>query len=310
MNKTKFVSSWVFPLGIVFMRTFPLLTQWLRSKIESNNTTWKTRKEILTYFSKKENILSDTELKEALTYIKKRGLQMIPYRWAERYNPLDIKVYNDGDLKYVMFNNNRLYFRRGSNDAKIKLTYTALLQEQDKRSPHSYMNDKFYIDNGSIVFDLGGVEGIFALSVIDKASRIYIFEADESWIEPLVKTFEPWKDKVIIINKYASNVDSDSTISVDTLLDSEDSGSVFLKLDVEGAESIVLDGAIKTLTSGKFKVKAAICTYHNQEDFDILSKKMKDMEYDISPSNGYMLCYTNWNLTSPYFRKGMIHAHK
>jgi 16S rRNA A1518/A1519 N6-dimethyltransferase RsmA/KsgA/DIM1 with predicted DNA glycosylase/AP lyase activity len=40
---------------------------------------------------------------------------------------------------------------------------------------------------------------------VSGVNRIYMFEYDKEWIAALETTFEPYKDKVEIINKYVSN---------------------------------------------------------------------------------------------------------
>ena len=164
----------------------------------------------------------------------------------------------------------------------------------------------------SIIFDLGAAEGIFALNVIEKAKKIYIFESEKEWLLPLQKTFEPWKDKITIINKYASENDSESTIKLDAIAkDIEPNQNIFLKLDVEGAEKQVLIGAKQLLNSDNQHVKAAICTYHYPQDYNNLTDLMvNDFNYNISTSKGYMCCFYGGVPDSEYFRRTMIYCYK
>ncbi len=132
----------------------------------------------------------------------------------------------------------RLYFRRGSDPAKVASVYRGLLREQDAASPHCYRTDGFEVEEGDVLLDVGSAEGIFALDNIERVSRVILFETDEAWIGALRKTFEPWKDKVTIINKFASDTDGPDTVTVDTALQEVNGGAVFLKLDVEGLRSV------------------------------------------------------------------------
>lgn len=311
MNKSKIKSSWFFPASIYFMRTFPLLTQWLRYKLE-NNRRWMVRKEILDYYKDKSPDDLDDDTKEGLRYIKKKGLELFPFFWADKYSPLKVKVYMDDacGLQYVLHDNKRLYYKRGLNPSDIQLSYTALSIEQDKKSAHCYLTDSFDLDDGSILFDLGAAEGIFALSVIERVEKVYLFESDPEWIEPLRKTFEPWKDKVEIINKYASSQDSDHSITIDTVLKDTEKASLFLKVDVEGAEKDVIRGASKTLDSDRFKVKAAVCTYHYHHDYNELCSLMDSIGYKAEHSKSYMLCFYSKPLVYPFFRRALIYCYK
>src|SRR5205085_2663461 len=108
----------------------------------------------------------------------------------------------------------RLYFKRSWTKDDVRSSYNALLIEQDEQSPHRYLTKQFNLENGSVVVDIGTAEGNFALSVIEKVSLIYLFEADEQWAEALHATFDPWKDKVRIINKYVSDHESENSVSL------------------------------------------------------------------------------------------------
>ena len=44
-------------------------------------------------------------------------------------------------------------------------------------------------------------ESFLLENYVDVASKIYLFECDPVWIEALEKTFEPYKDKVVIVPK-------------------------------------------------------------------------------------------------------------
>lgn len=313
MKKIKINAAGLFPISVVFSRVFPLLTQWFKFKIEGASYLLDTRKNILNYYKQNPEEIKDTELKEALSYIRRKGLALFPYSWADKYNPLNVKVFFDEEcgLRYVMHNNHRLYFKAGMDEFRVKLTYNALLQEQDDNSPHSYLNGTIDVEQGSILFDLGAAEGIFALSVIDRISEAYVFETEEAWIAPLKKTFEPWSDKVTIIHKYASDKDTEDTVTINTIMNSDEGGKVFLKLDVEGAEKIVLNGASNILQSEKFDVKAAVCTYHYPHDYAELTNLMSDVYgYKVTPSKGYMCCFFGQMEAPLYFRKGMIYCEK
>jgi hypothetical protein len=159
-----------------------------------------------------------------------------------------------------------------------------------------------------VLFDVGAAEGNFALSVVEKASRIILFEADKEWVEPLKATFEPWKDKVEIVNKFVSNISDSENTTLDDHISGENAGT-FLKIDVEGAESRLLNGC-KRILSEKKPLKVAICTYHKQNDEKEFSELLTQKGFKTSPSNGYMLFFYDKQIKAPYFRRGLIRAQK
>ncbi|NDW08522.1 FkbM family methyltransferase [Dysgonomonas sp. 520] len=273
---------------------------------------WQLKRDILSYYKNVDKKTQDVKIAEALEYLRKHRLHVFPYPFAKKYKKEDVEVFIDQKcgLKYVVHNNgHRLYFRRGSKTKRIQRQYSFLCCEQDPKSAHCYLSDTFRLSDGDILFDVGAAEGNFSLSVIEKLKHAYLFECDEEWIEALQKTFEPWKEKVTIINKFVADKDSPETIKIDTVTENMKSGSLFLKLDVEGMEKEVLEGAKNTLNSENFDTKVALCTYHNQNDFEELSGSMKKKGYKIEPSDGYML-FAMEKLSPPYFRKGLIRCSK
>lgn len=263
---------------------------------------------ILKYF--KSN-LSDT-FKNELLYIRKNGFNIFPYSFNTKYKPVDVEVFTDeSGLKYVIQNGHRLYFTRQHSAVDIQWSYAFLNCEQDPDSPHCYANESCKVEQGDVLFDVGAAEGNFSLAMIEKVSKLYIFEADVAWIEALERTFEPWKEKVTIINKFASDHDSESTVTIDSITKYlQKNSSLFLKLDVEGAEQSVLNGAMLSIGSGAFKVKAIVCTYHHPEDYENLSNFMLTKGFTVETTKGYMLFPYNNNLKPPYFRRGLIYCSK
>jgi len=77
-----------------------------------------------------------------------------------------------------------------------------------------------------------------------------------------------------------------------------------LKIDVEGVELRILEGAQKLLPKTK---KIAVCCYHRQNDEVIIANYLKDKAYKTSYSEGYML-FVKRKMNPPYFCKGLIRA--
>jgi hypothetical protein len=202
-----------------------------------------------------------------------------------------------------------LYFKRDWDEEQIQKYYNGLLIEQDISSPHRYETAEFHVSEGDVVIDAGVAEGNFALSIVDKVKKLYLFEVDEAWIEVLKITFAPWKDKVIIINKYVSNNNKDNCITLDSFFGDEQID--FIKADIEGAESQLLDGA-KTILSRQTSIKIVLCTYHKHRDADILNRMLIEKGFSAEFSKGYMIFYYEAydKLKPPYLRKGLIKAKK
>jgi predicted RNA methylase len=266
------------------------------------------RYKILNYFaSLPENEVND-EQKEVLQFIDKDEVRIFPYPFHANYSPDKIEVIYDPDkgMRYVLQEGKRLYFKKRWGDKKIRRSYCDLMREQDINSPHRYLTDSFTIGENDVLADIGAAEGNFSLAIIEKIRKVYIFEYDQEWIEALRATFAQWSDKVEIINKFVSNHNDSSHIRFDTFYNNK-KDITFLKVDVDGAESVVLnscDQIFKALTP--FKI--ALCTYHKNNDEKDFTLLLKDYGFSITPSRGYMINYYDKKMIAPYLRRGLIRA--
>jgi hypothetical protein len=230
-----------------------------------------------------------------------------PYDFVLKYNPRDITVYTDDscNMNYVLHENKRLYFKKTWNKGFIQKYYNSLLIAQDIDSPHRYEYADFEVQPGDTVIDCGVAEGNFALSVIDRAKKVYLFEPDKDWIDALKMTFAPYKEKIVFVEKFVSNIDDEECISLDTALKEEEEID-FFKADIEGFELKAIVGGERILSSRKLKV--AITTYHRQNDAEQLEKVLKNKGFTISYSKGFVVCMWDKALTFPYLRKTLIRA--
>lgn len=268
------------------------------------------RKKILRYYAGLPKNKITKELLQILNYLRENSLRVFPYSFADKYNHSRIKVFFDKDvgMRYVLFGKNKLYFKRQWSENRIKGYYKGLLIEQDIHSPHRYVTEDFFVDKNDIVADVGAAEGIFALSVIEEVKNIYLVEPDVEWIEALRETFAPWKEKVQIINKFASNRDDEKNITLDSLFKNKE-GIDFLKIDVDGTEPELFEGAYKFLSTWK-QLKIALCVYHKQDDEIKYSELLVNKNFTVSYSDGYMLYFFDKNFRPPYLRRGVIRAIK
>ncbi len=282
-----------------------VVPKFIRKKILAHNLPISIKK----YYAGLSEPPSE-EIKLALNYLNANPIAVFPYDFQNEYIADNIEVFNDRTkgLRFVLLDGKRLYFKKRWGKKKIQNLYNLLSKEQDIRSPHRYLTEQFRFEDGEVLVDVGAAEGNFALSVVEKASRIILFEADKEWIEPLRATFEPWKDKVEIVNKYVSNITDATNTKLDDYFLIKGNGT-FLKIDVEGGESLLLDGCKRILSEQK-PLKIAICTYHKQNDEKEFTSLLTQNGFKTSHSDGYMLFFFDKQMKAPYFRRGLIRAEK
>jgi hypothetical protein len=266
------------------------------------------RSKILRYFSQLSREDINDEQEEVVKFLENKPLEIFPYTFAGNYSPDKIIVFADSvnKMKYVDYNGMKLYFRRGWTNRRVKKGWSELLKEQDPNSPHRYLTGDFYPSGEDVIADIGAAEGNFSLSVIEKVRKAYLFEYDNKWIKALGHTFEPWKEKAVIVPRYVSDIDDSRHIRLDTIF-MENPGITFLKIDVDGFEKEVLRGFKNTLESG-IPLKIVLCTYHKGEDEAAFTELLGNYGFEISVSKGYMINYYDKKIKAPWLRRGLIRA--
>ena len=147
------------------------------------------------------------------------------------------------------------------------------------------IKDIFEVSDDSVVFDVGAWKGdtayFFSKKCSDKA-KIYAFEPDKNAYDTLKMIKEKYKlNNVILENVLFSNknevIDFVSmtpntpsvkmnAITVDEFVESNNIERIdYFKMDVEGAEMHILEGAVNTIK--KFRPSLAIAVYHGGELF-------------------------------------------
>ena len=254
---------------------------------------------------------NDPELLECIDYVKRNKAEVFCYDDARKsyYDIQDVHFDPAAQLYYGFWEGKKLYFKRSLNSAEAVRSYLSnSIWEQSEKSPHRYLTESFNVSQGGVIFDVGGAEGNFTLSVIDRVSKVYIFECDEEWIEALGYTFADYKDKIEIVKKYVDSKDSDSTITIDSAIAKFNIDNVdMVKMDIEGAEISAISGAKTAIESGKIS-KWVACTYHNPDDAEKISKLLGRYKQEFS--KGYMLhaVWELYRLKYPYFVKGVLRA--
>ena len=263
------------------------------------------REDFLGYY---KNLEDSPEIQGIVKRVEKSDrLCAFNYEFTEKYEDFAQCFFDDSvGLYYVIYQDKRLYFnRKYTTKLQIEHYANSLLMEQDAQSPHRYLNASFAFEGGCLL-DVGAAEGNFSLEVIERADRIILLECDNLWIEALQKTFEPWKNKVVIINKYLSDKDGEYTITIDTL--SKEYDIDFIKMDIEGAEVSAIKGGLNYIRNKK-QFKMAVCVYHNLGDEEIIRGILKEEDLVMSTTGGYMVFPDNMD-QPPRLVHGVLRIEK
>lgn len=232
----------------------------------------KARKKILTHYNQSPS--GDKEIIAAVDYLSTHPLTTFYGDFQKKYISEEVKVQVDpsNNLPYVITDGKKLYFKRSQNLRTVQILFNSLRIEQDDHAPHCYTDSGFRIKESEILADVGCAEGYFSLLNIEKIKKVYLFEQDREWVEALEATFSPWKEKIRIIPKFVSDKNSSNEITLDNYFRETEEKPGFYKIDVEGAEASILNGMEGMLRK---PVKVALCTYHNQHDYDLFSRFLK-----------------------------------
>lgn len=220
------------------------------------------------------------------------------------------------NLPFVVHKGKKLFFPSVYSSEDAVRLYLNLVQNEKilgvddvEGTPHQYQSSYVHVEEGDSVFDIGAAEGLFSLDMVDKASHLVVVESDPLWMEPLQQTFAPFGDKVTIINKFVSAVDTDDTLSLKKLLSDTTRRSAFVKMDIEGYELPTITSAMEVLKE-KEGIKMAVASYHRQHDADELKTLFDGIGYSSEYSTGFMLFHLYDTPIPPFFRKGVIRSKK
>lgn len=272
--------------------------------------------EDLQYFTKrrvmrKHGASDDEQDREIVSYLENHDLDIFNYPFAENYCHIgaEIEFDHEADMFYVWHNGFRMYMaRRFDTEEKVLEYYRSILMEQDELSPHRYLDNSFCVSDGDVVVDVGTAEGNFALEVLNKASKIYLIEAEDDWIEALRYTFKDYQDKVIIIQGYASDYTDGSMIALDDVIKEN---VQFIKMDVEGWEVKALAGARRLMEFSE-NLKCAVCAYHNNEDEKLIRDIATEHGFRTDVTRGYMYYPSadEQQYYNPVLRRGIVRMEK
>ncbi len=178
-----------------------------------------------------------------------------------------------------------------------------LLREAfDKKHWHQYDISDTRVESGDTILDCGCAEAAWSLSIVRRAGKIHLIEPQIAFHSGLVRTFAPYREKVVIHTCALGNKDGYCQMSeglsissgvtltkgrgipihkIDTLF--RDEKIDFIKGDLEGFEMEVLMGARETIRKNRPKI--AITVYHPENDWH----QMKDYLLSLVPEYRWKL---------------------
>jgi hypothetical protein len=302
VQKIRRCIKWLLPYGIIMHRSHKLQNDILERVSQKAI-------EIKKYFLSLNT--DDPEIIEIINYFRDSTLfsMRYPYAFPRKYHASEVAVCFDktDKMRYVMHENKRLYFPNYLYFEEIQTYYNNLCIEQDKDSPHRYESDGFIVQAGEIIADVGAAEGIWALNNAEKAGKIYLFECNREWIKALHKTFNPWKEKVVIVDKYVSNNNNKKYVTLDDFFDNKRID--IIKADIEGMEVKLLEGS-KSVLANNDNLKLLLCAYHGKNDGVEIKSILEKNGFRTEYSKGYMIIYFDKLLEEPYIRRGLVRAMK
>lgn len=261
------------------------------------------QKNIVRYCGRSNN----EEYNEIAEYLKSNPVECYNYNYTKKYKKMDVDVYFDKNVQlyYVLHNHKKMYMKKGWTEEQIKDYYRFIQIEQDQLSPHLYFTEELQNKHFKKVLDLGAAEGNFTLDIIERCEKAYIFECDPDWVDALNATFEPWKDKVCIVTAFVSNITRDRIVTLDDFFKDNVEEIDLIKIDVEGEELHVLQGASHVLEMNQ-QVRLLICAYHYQNEEKDIRSYLNG--WNIKHRDGFIVMIDDKHQRKPYLRRGILEA--
>ncbi len=255
------------------------------------------------------------QFREELNILSSTDELVFPYQRIKRLDSIEADIDSEKQLPYVVHCGKRLYFPRSYSTELCKTMYRNYIESENivgggyrTKCPHQYQSDNVFIGENDIMVDIGCAEALLSLEVIEKVKKVYLVESNPFWNDALQATFSPYTHKVVFINKMIADTDSNDTITLETLLKDVQDEHVFIKMDIEGCETDIIENSANFIKNHS-GLKFACCTYHKDNDANRLEKMFVQDGYKIEFSSGYMLFFYD-QCNPPYFRKGVIRAWK
>lgn len=219
----------------------------------------------------------------------------------------------DGLIKYNI-NDFEFYTLSGLfKELELEYIYNEVFLTADI-NPHAYETDFLKISPGDTVIDAGSCEGFFIkYSLAKNVDKIYVFEPYKGFITGIEKTYRDSikTGRIVVVEKALSNEtgtaninfeknficettlesngkDTVTTVTIDDYFYKNDIKVDYIKMDIEGAEMIVIEGAVNTLK--KYKPKLSIAVYHGYENAIKIKRYLENLNvnYEIKYGGCYM----------------------
>lgn len=179
--------------------------------------------------------------------------------------------------------------------------FPSIAKDYSEINEGSYEYEGVKLEYGDIIFDCGANIGLFSSVAASKGCYVYAFEPLKNIVEVLEKVCFKYKDSIQICLYALCDYVGSTNFKVDNenfsgskLLENNSPSSIqvntttidnfvrennirkldFIKADIEGAERLMLKGAKNTLAT--LAPKLAICTYHLQDDPEVLENLIKE----------------------------------
>ncbi len=278
----------------------------------------KTIKEIIEYKKKFLSYYEHTnnpEIHEMVEYIKKVDrFDMMNCELEKDYANLQANVCFDPkqQMRFLYEKGRRLYFPDQYDEDSILNLFRSLKREQDLKSPHRYLDNTDIAwmqkqqENGRkiLLLEIGAMEGMFSLELIDRMDEVVIFEGDAKWAGALKNTFMPWNEKVKIVNRYVSDYSDKLHICIDDYYKNElQNTCVIVKMDIEGDERYALEGMRKILGRAS-QFMLFVCVYHKKDDECVVRNMFPGCR--IRNTHGYFCFYDSEDYDEPYVRRCLL----
>lgn len=253
----------------------------------------------------------EAEFEEILEVVRQEPRTIIPYKFVERYNRMAVDVFDDPEkqLPYGLVDQQRIYFPSTFDHDEIRYRVRQSLWEQADESPHRYFHEKNAPPKGKYAVLLGASDCIFAMKIIHCFEKVFLFEADLKWHEPMRQTLSGFEKKVEVVDKYVSDRKEDGCITLDKYFRGSYEKVDYIQADIEGGEINMLLGA-KELVERSPKLALSICCYHNAHDEAQIRDFLRARGYVVRTSERYMLPFNQYPLRYPYLRRGVLYASK
>lgn len=267
---------------------------------------YRIKEQIFQKYSRVE----DKEIQDILMFLQKERLDVFNYPFKKKYQdiPIDIGYDAKRDMFYAFWHEKKMYLSRKYNSRAYAENYIrCMMIEQDKESPHYYREPQRYLKGNGIAIDAGAAEGLWALDVLDYVQKVILIEYDREWLEALRYTFEPYGDKIEIINKPLVEHGNRNGISISDIYQKE--GNIAcIKMDIEGMETGILQSEMELLSTDAV-AHLLVCTYHKPNDEQEIENILCASGYRTQFSKGYIFFLFGEEIL-PELRRAVIEAEK